>query len=162
LNYSEKQIRQNKITMKECIDGLGVYAALKAIDSGNSYETDKIRDLISDLVPYWGLDIGDSSKSADEYLQAFNDKVAEDVRQGWVDDDDFTACYNTLTGLSQYGEDLVNSQGSDAMKEILKIAALLRDVGEHFGYHQERTFANDSAKWLRNTVKGACGFDETV
>ena len=154
MEYSEKQKRQNKITMKECIAGLGVYASLKSIHDHNKSEADKVRDLISDLVPYWGLDIGDDSKSVDEYLQAFDDKVAEDTRLGWVDDDDFTACYNTLTGLAQYGEDLVGTQGSDAMKDILKVADLLKDVGEHFGYHQERTFADGSAQWLTNTVKG--------
>ena len=154
MDYSEKQIRQNKITMRECVDGLGVYAALMAIDNSNTSTVTEIRNLINDLVPYWGLDIGDDSKPLDDYLHSFDNMVDDAVRNGWIEPDHFTACYNTLTGLAQYGEDLVGSQGNDAMKEILKIGDLLSEAGEYFGYHHEKIFADDSAKWLRNTVKG--------
>ena len=154
MNYSEKQIRQNKITMRECIEALGTYAAMVANANHNSIKAEGIRDLIAELVPYWGLDIGDDSKSVENYLQAFDDKVDDAVRKGWIEDDEFTACYNVLTGLAQYGEDLVGAQGSDAMAEILKIGDLLNETGEFFGYHQEKVFADNSARWLRNSVKG--------
>lgn len=154
MDYSEKQKRQNKITMRECIDGLGTYAALKAIENSFTQVIDKVRDLINDLVPYWQLDVGDDAKSLDEFVLEYTDKVEGAVRNGWIDDDEFSVCYNSLTGLSQHGEDLVGSQGSDAMGEILRVADLLKEVGEHFGYHQEMTFADGSARWLTNSVKG--------
>ena len=64
------QNERDKAVIRECIDGLGVYAAMVAQEGRNTSKTAEIRDFISDIVPYWGLDYGEGSKSLDNFLRA--------------------------------------------------------------------------------------------
>ena len=157
---SELAGRQNKKVMMDCVEALGDYAALLVNDgNGTSTPAKKLREIVSDAVPYWGLDADDDGMSVEAYLRNFDNKV-HDARISPHDCDTFSICSDLLTGLAQYGEDMVNAQGSDAMKEILQIADLLEEVGEYFGFSQETEFANGSARWLRNSVKGMLrGYD---
>jgi len=153
LNNPEQEIRQDKIIMRECVNGLGVYAALVSMDRHNSSEADKIRGLIANIVPYWGLDEGVNAKPLEDFLQEFDDMV-DNARHGrGFDPDTFTACSDALTGLAQHGQDLVNSQGKDAMSEILQAGDVMNETAEYFGYTQEMTFASDSARQFNNSVK---------
>jgi hypothetical protein len=150
----EPQSQIDKAIMRDCIEGLGVYAASKAVDNHIEAKTKEMRDMVETLASYWCLDDGPDAKSIDEFLQEFDDKVDTAIRSDSVDADYHAACANTLTGLARYGEELNVAQGNDAMGEMLKVADLLEEVGEYFGYSQELEFAQGSAKWLRNTVDG--------
>ena len=150
----EPQNRKDKAVMRDCIDGLGVYAAMVALDRYNTSKSAEISGLISDLVHYWGLDSGEDSKPVDDFLQEFDDVVDDAVRNGGIDADSYKACADILTGLARYGEEMASTQGSDAMGDMIKIGDLLNEVAEYFGYTQELTFASDSAKWLTNMVRG--------
>jgi|GEM_PF-293808 len=147
------QDERDKAVIRECIDGLGVYAAMVAQEGRNTSKVAEIRELISDLVPYWGLDYGEGSKSLDDFLREFDDKVDIALRRG-LDADTYEACNAVLTGLARYGEEMVIAQGDSAMGEMLRIGDLMNEVAEYFGYTQEMVFASDSCRWLTNTVAG--------
>jgi hypothetical protein len=149
-------IRQNRKIINDCVNALGDYAALLVADKRNSTTAPakKLRETVSEIVQYWGLDENDNDKSVEDYLNDFDDKVDTARIKGVFDVDTHTVCSDSLTGLAMYGEDLIGVQGSDAMHEILKTADLLNKVGEYFGFVQETEFAENSARWLRNSVAG--------
>lgn len=148
------QSRADKAVIRDCVEGLGVYAALTAVGSNSEYKTKDIRSMVDTLVSYWCLGEEADGKTHAEFMQEFDDRVDTAIRSGGIDADLYEACANTLTGIARYGEDLYVAHGNDAMEEMLKIAELLEEIGEYFGYTQELEFAQGSAKWLRNTVAG--------
>lgn len=147
--------RRNKNVMLDCVDALGDYAALLVSEGrGTSAPAKKLREAVSDMVPYWGLDAdSNDGMSVEAFLRNFDNKV-DDARIRAADVDTYSVCSDALTGLALHGEDLIGSQGSDAMHEILTIADLLDEVGDYFGFTQETEFAEGSARWLRNSVAG--------
>ncbi|MCL1842617.1 MAG: hypothetical protein FWF79_02270 [Defluviitaleaceae bacterium] len=151
---AELASRQNRKVMLDCITALGDYAALLVANgNGTSAPIKEMREVVSDMVQYWGLDADNDDMGEKAFLRNFDDKI-HDARISPPEVDTFSVCSDALTGLAQHGEDLIGSQGNDAMHEILKTADLLDEVGEYFGYIQETEFANNSARWLRNSVAG--------
>ena len=153
---AETQSRQDKAIIHNSIEGLGVYAAMISTDRHNRNESKvaEVRGIIENMASYWGLDMDDGSKPIDEILQAFDDRVDEAIHGNVADADTYRACADALTGLSRYSEDLIVSQGADAMHTLLSVGDLMIDVGEYFGFGQEVTFAEDSARWINNSVRG--------
>ena len=154
VSASELASRQNRKVMIDCVDALGDYAALLIIESSNTTAARELRELVSGIVQYWGLDIGENANSVEDFLSDFDERVDFSGHIRTSDIDTFSVCSNILTGLAQHGMDVINSQGSDAMYEILKTADLLNEVGDYFGFTQETEFAKSSARQFRNSVTG--------
>ena len=131
--------RNEKAIISDCIEGLGVYAALCVHDNSFTTKPDDIRKLISNLVPYWGLDDGHGAKSVDDFLQDFEDTVEPARLGGEIHADTYEACADILNGLHLYGKELVVAQGSDAMGEILQMSDLIKEVSGYFGYETDVT-----------------------
>ena len=150
----ELSSRLSKKVMLDCVNALGDYAALLTADTNSTSAAKELRGVANEIFDLWGLDSGENADSLEDFLSKFDDKIDTARIRGVADVDTFKACYDSLTGLAQHGEDLVAAQGSDAMHEILKTADLLYEAGNYFGYIQETEFAEGSARWLRNSVAG--------
>jgi hypothetical protein len=152
LGNTELKDRESKAIIRGCIDGLAVYAALVSIDRHSRHEANEIRGFIENLAQYWGLDAGENAKSVDIILRAFDDKV-DIVMSKKLDADTYTACADSLTGLSHHGMELIVCQGSDVMDEIVQVCDLLYEVSDYFDYPQEVTYAADSIKQYYNSIR---------
>ena len=133
----EKMAPQHRIDqalMRECIDGLGVYAALIAQEDPNSSKPAEIRDFISSLVPYWGLDQGENGKPPEDFIWDFGAQVAAAVSGEKITEDTLEVFQSVSEGLYLHGHELAVAQGSDAMGEILKAADMLVEVSRQFGF----------------------------
>ena len=152
MGNTELKDRESKAIIRGCIDGLAVYAALVSIDRHSRHEANEIRGFIENLAQYWGLDAGENAKSVDIILRAFDDKV-DIVMSKKLDADTYTACADSLTGLSHHGMELIVCQGSDVMDEIIKVCDLLYEVSDYFDYPQEVKYAVDSIKQYYNSIR---------
>lgn len=134
------QARRDKILINECIDGLGMYAALKARDNSNSKEIGETRALVENLVYYWGLNDGETAKPVEEFLQSFDSLVDGAKFGAEIVGDDYKSCANILNGLYRHGQDLIVGQGDSAMGEILAASDLMKEVVQYFGYETKTLY----------------------
>ena len=147
--------RQEEAAMRYFVAALGDYAALVAIDSNSTSKSAEMRDIVEIIVPSWGLDYGEGSKSTDTFLQEFDDKVLGALRSGTIEVDRYSVCSDALSGLAQYSKDIEFEHGGEAyaMNILLRTGDLLIEVADYFGYNKEKDFAKDSAQELREAVK---------
>jgi len=93
-----------------------------------------MRNLISDLVPYWGLDQDQDAQPLEDFLQEFDRKIEAIIYDAAVPDDSLEVCNKTIEGLYLYGIEMSVAQGSDAMGAILDVSDLINEVADKFGY----------------------------
>jgi len=148
----EPQSRRDKALMSRCVEGLGLYAAQLAADDRFSSKIDEIRKLADNLVDYWGLGFEDGSKSAKEFMQAFDDRVDEARTGGTVGGDVYQTAPNVIYGLHRYGQDMVGSMGREAMNDILDVSALMKDIAKHWDF--ESDVLDDLTAQLEAEVRG--------
>ena len=125
------QGRRDKALISRCVDGLGLYAAQIAVENKNSSKIDELRKLAENLVCYWGLNddyLNENAKPLDEYLQAFDERVDEARTGGAIVGDVYQSSHNVIFGLHRYGGEMVVSQGADAMKDILDVSDLMKEI----------------------------------
>ena len=148
----EPQSRRDKALMGRCVEGLGLYAAQLAEDDRFSSKIDEIRKLADNLVGYWGLGFEDGSKSAKEFMQAFDDRVDEARTGGAVGGDVYQTAPNVIYGLHRYGQDMVASAGQEAMNDILKVNQLMKEIAKHWDF--EPAVVDDLTAHLEAEVRG--------
>lgn len=152
--------RKDKAIMRECCSALTYYAVSVVFDdkSASTAATEKVRDLIENVTLYWGLG-GESTVK--DYLDNFDYEVEESKRGNLIgaDVDIYSACADSLTGLAVHGMDLINNHENDAyaMKQALLVGGLMNEIAYHFGITQEMTYASDTDRQFRNSVKGMLG-----
>jgi hypothetical protein len=133
----EPQYKIDQMAMRDCIDGLGVYAAHKAKENRFASEISNIRELIEGMIPYWGLDRDAEAKQLEDFLLAYDETIHDAMYAAAVPEDTRQACTAIVNGLYLHGQDLTVSQGSDAMGEILRMSDLIKAVPEYFGYESD-------------------------
>ena len=143
--------RIDKAIISECIDGLGVYAQMLAKDGHNSSKIAEIRQLVEDLVGYWGLDYGAFSKPLDDYMADFDNRVDAGRAGAVVMDDIDESCSNIFYGLHLYGKEMVVAQGNSHMAEILQVGDKINEIIGYFEYDTRRY--NDLANDLEAEVR---------
>jgi len=148
----EPQSRRDKALMSRCVEGLGLYAAQLAENDRFSSKIDEIRKLADNLVGYWGLSFEDGSKSAEEFMQAFDDRVDEARTGGAVVGDVYQTAPNVIYGLHRYGQDMVGSMGQEAMNDILDVSALMKDIAKRWDF--ESGVLDDLTAHLEAEVRG--------
>jgi len=129
---------------------------LVAIDNHSTAISDKMRDLVENIAAYWGLEHGVGAKPVEEFMSELEDKVHGAVRGRLFDVDTYSACADALTGLAQHGTDLINAHGDDThtMKEALYVGRLMKEIADYYDINEEITYASDTNRQLRNSVKG--------
>ena len=139
IKMNEPQNQRDKALISDCIDGLGVYAALKIQDNSFTSAVEQMRNLIDRMVPYWGLDYGEDAKSVDDFLQAYDEKIDAAKYGIEITDDPQKTCAMIVRGLHRYGLELSVAQGNDAMGEILQISDLIKEVAQYFDFDSHIT-----------------------
>jgi hypothetical protein len=140
LERMKPQARRDMALIDRCIDGLGLYAAQIAAEDRHSKMIDKMRTLAETLVGYWGLDDSEyyaKAKSPDDYLDAFDYRVHEARTGGAVTGDVFQTAPNVINGLYRYGEEMVVSQGEDAMGDILDVSDLMKEIAAYWDFEPD-------------------------
>jgi len=128
------RIAENKDLIRKCIDGLGVYAMIVAENDPKSHKITEISDMIGRMVIHWGLDSGLNAKSVEDYQDELKDKVSASAA-GKIANDIGVDHYPGLTdGLYLHGKELIASQGTDAMGEILQVSDMLSDLADYSPY----------------------------
>jgi hypothetical protein len=133
----EPQAYAEKLLVRLCVEGLGVYAAQEAQFGNNSTKIKDIRDLVEQLVCYFGLDDGDDAKSLNSFLWDFDGQI--DTAKSNTESifaDEFTA-RNVIYGLYHYGNDMVTSQGEIAMSDILGISEQMKKIAKAWDFDSE-------------------------
>ena len=128
-----------KAVIGDCIESLGVYAALCIHDNGLSAKPEELRKLISNLVVYWGLDEDRGTRTLETFLLDFDNAVEAARLGGEIHADTYEACADILNGLHLHGKEMVVAQGGDAMGEILQMSNLIKEVAGYFGYETDVT-----------------------
>ena len=147
----EPQNRRDKAVIMDCIDGLGLYAALSAREDSDSPKIAELRGLAEQLVMYWGLDdsgFTENAKPLDEFLQSFDNKVeygkcAES--SGRIIESSLPYAPSVISGLYLYGRDMVGSQGESAMSEIMRMSSLIKEIGAAWNL-ESSTIKNQSTR----------------
>ncbi|MCL1884650.1 MAG: hypothetical protein FWF81_12975 [Defluviitaleaceae bacterium] len=152
LNAMAPQSRRDKALIGRCVEGLGLYAAQVAEENKSSSKIGEIRKLAENLVGYWGLGFEGSEKSAEDFMQSFDDRVDEARTGGLVTGDVYQTAPNVIYGLHRYGEDLVVSQGAGAMNDILDTSDLMKEIGKRWNF--EPDVGDDLTKHLEGQVQG--------
>ena len=155
IKMNEPQAQRDKALISRCVDGLGLYAAQIAAEDRFSSKILEMRNLAETLVSYWGLDDDSLTKNAkprDEYLQAFDERVDEARTGGAVAGDAFQSAPNVIYGLYRYGDDMAGSMGSEAMKEILSMSGLMKEIAKAWDF--EPGVLDDLTTRLENKVRG--------
>ena len=139
----EKMAPQSRLDMAligRCADGLGLYAAKIAEENKTAPKIEELRSFVDKMVGYWGLDSnGFDGALPRDFLRDFDDKVSEVRTGGAVTGDIYQAGNNVICGLHRYGEDMVVSQGRDAMGDILDISDLMKEVTEAWDFEPDVT-----------------------
>ena len=136
----EPQAQRNHALIRRCIDGLGLYAAQIAEQDRQSSKIDKMRMLAEQLVSYWGLNDAsfyNHAKPLEEYMDDFDVRVDATRTGGNVTGDVYQSALNVIYGLYCYGEDMISSQGADAMSEILDMRDLMIEIGTAWDFEPE-------------------------
>jgi hypothetical protein len=136
----EPQGQRDKALIGRCVDGLGLYTAQIAAENRHSAAIDKMRELVENLVCYWGLNddsLNKNAKPLEDFLQAFDDRVSEARTGGAVIGDVFQTAPNVIYGLYRYGEDMVGSMGNDAMGDILDTSELMKEIAEAWDFESD-------------------------
>ena len=135
IKMMKPQDRRNKALIRDCIGGLGLYAAQKAYSNPGSPKIAEMRELAEQLVYYWGLDDGDNAKPVEDYLKAF-DKEIDSAKAGAKVTDEKIKQMRTsvICGLFRYGEDLVVGHGIDMIDEIQSTSDLMKEIGAEWDF----------------------------
>ena len=136
----EPQAHRNHALIRRCVDGLGLYAAQIAEQDRHSSKIDKMRMLAETLVSYWGLNDASFYKYAkplEEFMDAFDARVDAARTGEKITSDVYQTSHNVIYGLYCYGEDMVTSQGADAMIEILDMNDLMKEIGDAWDFEPE-------------------------
>jgi len=134
LEKMEPQARRDKALIGRCVDGLGLYTAQLAADNKNDPKIEKMKALAERILGYWGLEDAAGTEPSRSFLDTFYERVYDASTGGAVTSDVYQAAHNVIFGLYRYGEDMVVSQGKDAMSEILDMCDLMEDVAEKWDY----------------------------
>jgi len=127
-------MEHDKHVIRQCIEGLAVYAITIAENNPKSHKIEEISNLIGDMVSYWGLDYGENAKSSKEYQQDFMVKVDASISGDKPNDISVDSYLNLANGLYRHGRDLVVAHGSDFMSEILQVSDMLEDIASYTHY----------------------------
>jgi hypothetical protein len=146
------QARRDKALIGRCVEGLGLYTAELAESDKFSSKIDEIRKLAESLTGYWGLDNGETAKSAEDLLRAFDDLVDEARTGGKITGDAYQTASNVIYGLHRYGEDMAVSMGAEAMNDILHVSGLMKDIAKHWDF--EPDVLDDLTANLETKVRG--------
>ena len=152
LETMASQSRRDKALMGRCVEGLGLYAAQIAEENKSSSKIGEMRNLAENLVGYWGLEFNGSEKNAKDFMQAFDDLVDEAKTGGKITGDVYQTAPNVIYGLHRYGEDMVVSQGAEAMNDILGVCELIKDIAKHWDF--EPDVVDDLTAHLEAEVQG--------
>jgi hypothetical protein len=133
LEAMEPQSRSDKALIRECIDGLRLYAAQHAQRDPTSPKIAETRTLIETLTGYWGLD--DSGPDS-VYLKQFDDHIEAAVSGRDVSITNEHAAI-TVYGLYRYGMEMTVAQGVEAKDDILSMGALMREVAAAWDFESD-------------------------
>jgi hypothetical protein len=147
----EPQTQRDKALMGRCVDGLGLYAAQIAAVNKTANKIDEIRKFAERLVGYWGLDCGENVTPPRDLLEAFDERVSNAKTGGAVMGDVYQSAPNVIFGLHRYGEDMVVSQGEDAMGDILDVRDLMKEIAAAWEF--EPDVLNDLTAHLEREVR---------
>ena len=143
--------RRDKALIGRCVDGLALYTAQLAAENKSSSKIDELRTLADKIIDYWGLDDIGSAEPSKDFLEAFDERVYDAKTGGAVTGDIYQTAPNVIYGLHRYGEDMVVSQGEDAMSDILDVSDLMKDIAEKWDF--ESHIVNDLTHHLEFEVR---------
>ena len=152
LRRMEPQARRDMALIGRCVDGLGLYAAQIASEDRFSPQVGELRLLVERLGSYWGLSVNGGIGPATGFLQAFDGRVHDAGSGGEAQGDVYQTAHNVLFGLYHYGEDMVASQGAEAMGDILAISERMKNIGAAWGF--EPNVLEDLTTRLEAKVRG--------
>ena len=153
IKIMEPQAQRDKALISACIGGLGLYASQQAQFNPQSSKTDELRGLVVTLVSYWGLDEGENAKTAEDFLYAFDDRIAAAKSGERVTMDVSGYQDSTIYGLYRYGMEMVVAQGDSAMGDILSVGNLIQEIGTTWDY-EPYTAIDDLTARLTTEVRG--------
>jgi len=125
----EKKEQRDKALINRCVDGLGLYAALKARESKHTSKIKDLQELANRIVDYWGLD--------SKVIQMFNCRNNEARTIGVVAGSAYQASHNVIYGLYRYCMDIIESQGSDSMGEVLDVSDLMKEIAAAWEFESD-------------------------
>jgi hypothetical protein len=142
--WADIQIQRDRLLMRSCVEGLGLYAA--ALDP-QSPKLAELRDLTEDLISYWGLDDGVGVIPMDNFLWSFDQRI----HTAGTDIDTLLYRADTLNGLSLYTDEMSRTHGDEMKDYISAVNDLIQEIAA--AWNDETPVHSDTSALIKETAQ---------
>jgi hypothetical protein len=145
--WADIQTQYDRLLMRRCVEGLGLYAAQCAASDPQSPKLAEIRNLIEDLISYWSLDDGADAIPMENFLRSFDQRL----HAAETDMDALLYRADTLGGLSLYMDEISGTHGDEMKDHISAVNDLIQEITAF--WNDELPLHSDASAFIQETTQ---------